>query len=95
VSRRTQPKGQTSHEEERPILILTRPKDTYFPIKIFHIRRREDELNNDREIQLGKTTAHYLQPVISTIISKTKEDLISTNRPPSHTERMVMDLDET
>jgi hypothetical protein len=42
----------------------------------------EDELENDRDRQLGKPTARYLHPAISTFINQRQQELVTQDPDP-------------
>ncbi len=58
----------------------------------FPVERDEEEITNNKDTQMGRTTARYLHPVISTFISKWETDLTSTGKQPSPLEQAVIDL---
>ena len=53
----------------------------------------EDELDNDRDRQLGKPTARYLHPAISAFISQRQQELVTLGQTPSMTESRAMELE--
>jgi hypothetical protein len=46
----------------------------------------EGELENDLDRQLGKPTARYLHPAISTFINQRQQELVTQGQTPSMSE---------
>jgi hypothetical protein len=53
----------------------------------------EGELENDLDRQLGKPTARYLHPAISTFIIMRQQELVTQGQTPSMTESRAMELE--
>ena len=53
----------------------------------------EGELDNDLDRQLGKPTARYLHPVISTFITRRQQELVTQDQAPSRAESKTMELE--
>jgi hypothetical protein len=58
----------------------------------FPFTRDEEEVINSKDTQMGRLTARYLHPVISTFIVYVQPELTSTGQSPSPLEEEVIDL---
>jgi hypothetical protein len=59
----------------------------------FPLTRDEEEVTNSKDAQMGRTTARYLHPVISTFITDWESDLTSSGKQPSPLEKTAIDLE--
>ncbi len=57
------------------------------------LERDEDEVTNNKDTQMGRITARYLHPVISTFIANWQADLTSAGKQPSTLEQAAIDLE--
>jgi hypothetical protein len=59
----------------------------------FPLERDEDEVTNNKDTQMGRTTTRYLHPVISTFVDNWETDLTSSGKQPSSLSPVSWNLD--
>jgi hypothetical protein len=59
----------------------------------FPLERDVDEVTNSKDVQMGRTTARYLHPAISTFIAAWEADLTSTGTQPPPLAQGAIDLE--
>jgi hypothetical protein len=59
----------------------------------FPLEREEDEVTNSKDTQMGRITARYLHPAISTFIANWQTDLTPSGKQPSPLEQAAIDLE--
>jgi hypothetical protein len=59
----------------------------------FPLEGEEDEVTNNTDTQMGRHTARYLHPAISTYIVEWEADLASTGTQPSPSAQAAIDLE--
>jgi hypothetical protein len=58
----------------------------------FPLERDVDEVTNNKDVQMGRNTARYLHPAISTYIPEWEAELTSTGTQPPPVAQSVIDL---
>jgi hypothetical protein len=59
----------------------------------FPLEREEDEVTNITDVRMGRHTARYLHPVISSYIADWEVDLVSTGTQPPSLVQVAIDLE--